>query len=176
MKNQDKIIGVAGIILFLFSLVYYSIQSVWEVLNWITLVLGLAGLGWFIFNYYRNRDKMISKRSLQYGSNVLLQVVIVIGIIGFLAFITTRQHWRSDWTENKLYSLADQTDKILEGLDKEVRVTAFYKASDQKGPKDILDEYTFRSPDFKYEFVDPDEEPQIARQYKIEKNGKLLRN
>jgi ABC-type uncharacterized transport system involved in gliding motility auxiliary subunit len=174
MKNQDKIIGVAGIILFLFSLVYYSIQSVWEVLNWITLVLGLAGLGWFIFNYYRNRDKMISKRSLQYGSNVLLQVVIVIAIVGFLAFITTRQHWRSDWTENKLYSLADQTDKILEGLDKEVRVTAFYKSSDQKGPKDLLDEYTFRSPDFKYEFVDPDEEPQIARQYKIEKYNTVV--
>jgi len=174
MKLHDKIIGIVGIVLFLFSLVYYSIQNVWGLMNWITIVLGTAGIGYMIFIHYKTREKGLSKRNLQYGSNVIIQVVIVIGIVGFLAFITTRQHIRSDLTENKLYSLADQTNKILDGLSKEVRVTAFYKTSEQRAAKDLLDEYAFRSAEFKYEFVDPDEEPQIARQYQVEKYNTVI--
>jgi ABC-type uncharacterized transport system involved in gliding motility auxiliary subunit len=174
MKRNNKIIGIVGAVLFLFSLVLYSIENIWGTFNWITLFLGVAGIGYFVFIYYKNREKGISKRSIQYGSNVLVQVVIVIGIMGFLAFITTRQNFRSDWTANKLYSLADQTEKILDGLDKEVRVTAFYKGGEQRGAKDLLYEYTYRSGNFKYDVVDPDEKPQIARQYQVTKYNTVI--
>jgi len=167
MKRNNKIIGIIGAILFLFSLVLYSIENIWGTFNWVMLLSGLAGIGYFLFTYYKNREKDISKRSLQYGSNVLVQVVIVIGIMGFLAFITTRQNFRSDWTENKLYSPADQTEKILSGLDKEVRITAFYKVSEQSRARDLLDEYAYRTDNFKYEMVDPDEKPQITKQYQV---------
>jgi len=174
MKLTDKIFGILGIVLFFFSLIYYSIQNIWSVLNWVTLLLGLAGMGYFIYIHYKTREKEISRRSLQYGSNIIVQIAIVIGIIGFLAFITTRQHFRSDWTENKLYSLADQTDKIMNGLEKEVRITAFYKSSEQRSAQDLLDEYAFRSKNLKFEFVDPDEKPQIARQYQVNKYNTLI--
>jgi ABC-type uncharacterized transport system involved in gliding motility auxiliary subunit len=174
MKTYDKITGIVGAVIFLFSLVLYSIENIWGVFNWVALLLGLAGFGYFLFKYYKNREKGISTRSLQYGSNVLVQVIIVIGIMGFLAFITTRQNFRSDWTINKLYSLSDQTNKIMEGLDKEVRITAFYKAGEQRGAKDLLDEYAYRSNNLNYEFVDPDEKPQIARQYQVTKYNTLI--
>ncbi len=174
MKNINKIIGIAGAVLLLFSLVYYSIQNIWGVINWITLVLGIGGFGYFLFDYYSNREKELSKRSIQYGSNVMIQIVIVIGITALLAFVTTRQHLRSDWTENKLYSLADQTEKVVSGLDKEVKVIAFYRASEQKGAQDLLDEYAFDSGNISYEFVDPDEKPQIARQYQVSKYNTII--
>jgi ABC-type uncharacterized transport system involved in gliding motility auxiliary subunit len=174
MKRNDKIIGIIGAVLFLFSFVLYSIENIWGTFNWVTLVLGVAGIGYFVFLYYKYSEKGISKRSLQYGSNVLVQVIIVIGILGFLAFITTRQNFRSDWTVNKLYSLSDQTEKIMEGLDKEVRITAFYKASEQPRARDLLDEYAYRSTNFNYEFVDPDEKPQITRQYQVTKYNTII--
>lgn len=174
MKNINKIIGIVGAVLLLFSLVYYSIQNIWEVVNWMTFVLGLAGVGYYIFDYYKNREKAISKRSLQYGSNVILQIVIVIGIVALLAFVTTRQHLRSDWTENKLYSLADQTDKVIAGLDKEVKVWAFFKESEQKGAQDLLDEYAFGTDYLNVEFVDPDAKPQMAKKYQINQYNSLV--
>ena len=174
MKRNDKILGIIGAILFLFSLVLYSIENIWGTVNWITLILGLAGIGYFLYSYYKNREKGISKRNLQYGSNVLVQVLIVIGILAFVAFITTRQNFRSDWTVNKLYSTADQTKKILAGLDREVKAIAFYKSNDQTRAKDLLEEYAYRSDFFTYEFVDPDEEPQIARQYQITKYNTVI--
>jgi len=174
MKRIDKIIGISGSVIFLFSLIYYSIQNIWGIVNWITLILGLVALGYFVYSYYSHREKAISKRSLQYGSNVIVQIVIVIGIIGLLAFITTRQHLRGDWTKNKLYSLADQTEKVVNGLDKEVSITAFYSSGEQRGAQDLLDEYKFLSDKLDYEFVDPDEKPQIARQYQIRKYNTVV--
>ena len=163
-----------GAALVVFALVDYSIQNVWELLNTMTLIVGVALTGYFLYTYYSKRDKEFSLRSLQYGSNVAIQVVIVIAIIALLAFISTRQHVRSDWTENKLYSLADQTEKILEGLDKEVTITAFYKSNEQRAAQDLLDEYGYRSGNVKFEFVDPDEKPQIARQYQVKQYNTLI--
>jgi len=167
MKLVDKITGGVGVLLVLFALIYYTIQNIWGTLNWITLILGVLGIVYYLFTYYRNREKEISKRSLQYGSNVIVQIIVVLAIIGLLSFISTRQHLRSDWTKNKLFSLADQTEKMLSGLDKEVKAIAFYRASEQRSAQDLLDEYKFRSDNFLYEFVDPDEQPQIARSYNI---------
>ena len=174
MKNINKIIGIGGAVLLLFSFVYYTIQNIWELVNWITLFLGFIGVGYFVFDYYKNREKELSKRSLKYGSNVFIQVIIVIGIVALLAFLTTRQHLRSDWTENKLYSLADQSEKIITGLNKEVKVIAFFKESEQKGAQDLLDEYAYGSDFITVEFVDPDEQPQIARQYQVNQYNSLV--
>jgi ABC-type uncharacterized transport system involved in gliding motility auxiliary subunit len=174
MKLIEKISGGLGIVLLLFSLVYYSIQNIWGMINWITLILGLGGLGYFIYIYFTQREKKISKRSLLYGSNVMIQIIIVIVIIGLVAFITTRRHFRSDWTKQKLYSLADQTEKILHSLDKEVKIKAFYKSSEQGGAKDLLDEYAYLSSKINYEFIDPDEKPQIANRYQIKQYNTVV--
>jgi len=174
MKNTIKIIGISGAVLLLFSLVYYSITNIWDTINWITIVLGLAGIGYFVFDYYKNREKEISKRSVQYGSNIVAQIVIVIGIVALLAFISTRQHLRSDWTENKLYSLADQTEKVISGLDKDVKIIAFFKESDQIRVKDELDKYIYESDFVEVEYVDPDEIPQIAIQYQVKEYNSLV--
>lgn len=171
---MNKIIGIIGAVLLLFSFVYYTITNIWDVINWISFILGIAGIGFFIFDYYKNREKELSKRSLQYGSNVMVQILIVIGIVALLAFITTRQHLRSDWTENKLYSLADQSEKIISGLDKDVKIIAFFRESEQKGAQDLLDEYSFGSDNITVEFVDPDEKPQIARQYQVTQYNSLV--
>lgn len=155
------------------ALVWYSINQVWQIYHWILLVLGVLGLGYFIFMFCRNRQRELSKRSIKYGSNVTVQVIVVLAIVSMLAFISTRHHIRFDWTKNKLYSLSDQTEKVLENLNKDVKLVAFFKSSEQKRARDLLDEYNYRSSHLTYEFVDPDERPEIAKQYGIRKYGTI---
>jgi ABC-type uncharacterized transport system involved in gliding motility auxiliary subunit len=174
MKVIDKIIGGVALASFLFSLVYYSIGNIWSLINWITLGLGVIGIVYFLYIYFTRREKAVSTRNLQYGSNVLVQVLIVLGIVALLAFISTRQHFRSDWTKNQLYSLADQTEKILHGLNKNVQILAFYKGGDQLSARDLLNEYSYRSPKLKYEFIDPDEKPQLAKKYEVKSYNTIV--
>ena len=173
MKKTDNIIGIAGIVFVFAALIWYSINRVWAVYHWILLIAGLIGVGYYIFVFYKNRNKAISKRSLKYGSNVTVQVIVVLAIIAMLAFISTRRHFRWDWTSSHLYSLSPQTKKVLDNLKKDVKVVAFFKSSNQRNARDILDEYSYRSSHFKYQFVDPDEHPEIARQYGIRSYGTL---
>jgi ABC-type uncharacterized transport system involved in gliding motility auxiliary subunit len=174
MKMTDKYIGIGGAVLLAASPVLYSITNIWNWLNWILLVLGLAGSGYFLYQYYTKRDKNLSKRALKEGANVAVQVVVTLLIVGMLAFISTRQHLRKDLTKNNLYSLSSQTTKLLEGLNTEVKIYGFYKNSDQAGPKDLLDEYQYRSSKLTYTMIDPDEQPEMTKKYHIGKYGTVI--
>ena len=48
MKKLSNIFGLAGIILVAAALIWYSISKLWEVSNWILLILGIAGLAHFL--------------------------------------------------------------------------------------------------------------------------------
>ncbi len=167
MKKMDNIIGGVGLFVTIATLIWYSITRVWAIYHWIFIIVGIIGIGYFIYQYIINRRKELSTRTLKQGSNVLLQVIVFLAIVGMLAFITTRRHYRADLTKNNLYSLSDQTDKIVSGLDKDVQIKAFFKASDQKIATDLLDEYDYRSGKLSYELIDPDEEPTLNKKYGV---------
>ena len=174
MKKIENIAGIAGIVLLITSLIWYSISNLWQTVHWILLILGAAGIAYFLFVFFSAREKVISKRSLKYGSNVGLQVLIVLAIVAMLAFVFSRQHLRWDLTANNLYSLSEQTEKILNSLDKDVEIKAFYKSADQSRARDLLDEYEYRSPYLRYDLIDPDEKPQITKRYGVTKYNTVV--
>ncbi|MBD3224472.1 MAG: hypothetical protein GF313_07070 [Caldithrix sp.] len=174
MKLLDKITGIAGILLVLAAMIWYSIGKIWGTFHWIFLILGILAVGYFLFMYYTKRERIYSKKSLKEGSNLAIQIIVVLAIAAMVAFISTQRHLRADWSANKLYSLADQTVSVLENLQRDVTVKAFFKSSEQKRARDLLDEYDYRSGNFSYELIDPDEEPQITQKYGVQQYGTLI--
>ena len=77
-------------------------------------------------------------------------------------------------TKNNLFSLSDQTDKVVSGLEKEVQIKAFFKTADQSMATDLLDEYDYRSGNLSYELIDPDEEPAVRKQYSIKSYNSVI--
>ncbi len=171
MKRYANITLIVGIVLFLYSFVNFSLNQLWDWVSTISLVLGILITGVGIYYRARFRKKEISRKSLQYGANSLLTALIVSGIVILLAFITNRHHVRADLTEKGLYSLSEQTKSVLNGLDKEVTIYAFFKKSDEVAVKDKLEEYAYRSRYIKYEIIDPNQKPQMARRYGITQYG-----
>jgi len=174
MKRYINLALIVGFLMIIYSFVNFSLNQLWDWISTISLVLGaiIAGIGF----YYRIkfREKEINKRSLQYGLNTVLSSVIFLGIVVLLAFITSQNRARADLTQRGLFSLADQTKKVLKDLDKEVKIYAFYKKSEQGMAKDLLDEYDYRSKFVSYDFIDPNEKPQIARQYQVTKYNTVV--
>ncbi len=113
------------------------------------------------------------KRKTKYGLNTAVAILLFVGIIGIVNFLADRHHLRSDLTYSRIFSLADQTDKILEGLDREVKVYAFYQIEDPR-LEDLLNEYSLKSDKFQYEFVDPDKKPELAKAYDVNKYGTVI--
>jgi ABC-type uncharacterized transport system involved in gliding motility auxiliary subunit len=99
-----------------------------------------------------NMKALWSKRSLKYGSNTFLLIVIVLAVVAMVNYVSTKHHHRFDVTKGKLYSLADQTVQVLKSLKKDVKVIAFYREGSGQELRDRLQEYDYRSDRFSFEY------------------------
>ena len=99
--------------------------------------------------------------------------VAVIAIIAVLNFLGYRHHKRFDLTTEGLYTLSDQTRKIVGGLQKDVKIIKFDKADDQQ-LSDRMSEFKYLSNHISYERIDPQQKPEIARQYAVQKFGDTI--
>ncbi|GAB4341070.1 MAG: Gldg family protein [Calditrichia bacterium] len=167
MKRYAKTAIVVGVLFLIYSFVNFSLNQIWDWVSTFCLLIGIIVGGAGLYYHFKFREKKISSQSLQQGANSILMTVIVLGIIVLLAFITNRHKVRADLTAKGLYSLAEQTKSVLNNLKKDVKIIGFYKKADEVMARDIFEEYSYLSDHVKYEFVDPNQKPQIARRYGI---------
>jgi len=106
----------------------------------------------------------VSARSVRTGTSavgILLAAAIVLGA-NYLA----ARHWaRADWTRSRIYSLSEQTKKILAGLKEPVRVTVFMTPRQSRllpEVKELLTRYQALSPRIEVEYLDPERNPARA--------------
>ena len=67
------------------------------------------------------------KRSLKYGVNTLLTIVLVLGIMVITVLYSFSHHKRFDLTEEKKYTLSEQSVNILRSLKNDVTVYVFFE-------------------------------------------------
>lgn len=106
-------------------------------------------------------------------------IILILGIIGIgviLTYIAHRRNYRFDLTKNKLYSLEEQTIKILRNLDKNVVVTAFYPngALETEMIQNLLNEYKRQSDKFSYKIVDPRRDPLTTKSMNVTQVGTVV--
>jgi ABC-type uncharacterized transport system involved in gliding motility auxiliary subunit len=115
----------------------------------------------------------VGKRSTRFGANALTMILIVLGILILINFLSTRHHRRFDTTAGNRFSLSDHTLKVLDGVDQEVTVTAFIQGEDT-ALRDLLSEYAYANRRISFRFIDPDQEPNMAKVYEITRYGTIV--
>src|SRR5262249_7666099 len=138
MKYLRNIAGL-GPFLIIAGYIYYSMTN-WNV--WVQVIL-YAGIALTLFMLGLNFAQIkasFGRRSTQYGTNTVVMTVIVVGILGMINFVGKRHHQRVDLTTAKLYSLSDQTEKIVKGLKNDVTIYHFAKEP-SPAITDLLAEY-----------------------------------
>jgi ABC-type uncharacterized transport system involved in gliding motility auxiliary subunit len=159
-------IGIAGLVA---GFLRYSIQNQLLLTSKILLIGGGVLVLAAIVIGFRALLGFFSKRSSQLGSNVVILSVAVFAILAVLNFLSFRHSKRFDLTSEKLFSVSDQTRKIVGGLQKDVNVVRFARPTDQLPDlqhfQDLMTEYKHLSPHFKFQEVNPLEKPDIAKEY-----------
>lgn len=116
-------------------------------------------------------SQWLKARQTRYAAYATTYILIVLAALVVANVLADRFNKSYDATSNKHYSLSDQTAKIVKGLKQTATITYFDQSTRFREGKDLLDEYANLSPKVKVEYVDPDKNPQAAREAGIRNFG-----
>lgn len=150
-----------------------SIQHEWLTLNKSLLVAGGVLLLAAVVIGFGGVLGFFSQRSTKQGINTTILGLAILGIIGLANFVGYRHHKRFDLTSEKLSTLSDQSKKIAGGLTADVNIIHFAKSPDVQ-LDDLMTEYRAVSPHVKFQNIDPQEKPEIAKQYGVARMGDIV--
>ncbi len=143
---------------------------------WVSAALIVLGLASFALLDPQRVRELLTGRQARYGSNAAIMLLAFAGILLVVNILVFQNPGKPmDFTEDKQNSLAKETLDTLKALPVLVQATAFYTS---QTPSDtaqkLLENYKNNSNGkFDYTFVDPDQNPLIARQAGITGDGKI---
>lgn len=180
-ERLGPLLGFLALILLLAALASFLLGAM--VVFWILLVLGVGSLVAFVVLSAQDVKRFFVSRQAHYGSNVAISLIGVVGIAVIInTVVSQRLDKTADWTADKLYTLSDQTKKILHGLDREVKVLAFF-SNNSGNPRlqqqrelaeDVLSRYQHETEVLTVQFVDPVADPQTFDVYDIQFDGTVV--
>ena len=110
------------------------------------------------------------------GSLLTLLAVVFIAILVGISLIVHRFPWRLDLTQGKKHSISSQSQKIVKNIKQDVCIRAFFQEGNpgKKNAQALLETYTYANPRIHYQFIDPDRQPALARQFGVRNYGALI--
>ncbi|GAK58321.1 putative ABC-type uncharacterized transport system involved in gliding motility auxiliary [Candidatus Vecturithrix granuli] len=169
-------VGLAGLICLALSGATWLVQMRFGALAAFFAIVGFIGVLIYLVGDFKHILAQFSKRSVKYGTNVTIMIFVVLGIAIFVEAISSQHSVRFDLTRNKRFTLSEQTKKILNTLEKDVNIMAFFSLDqgDREAANDLLQQYKRLSAHISYEFIDPDKNPGRAKSYDIKTYGTIV--
>ena len=172
MMNRIK--NLAGLFLLISFCLGALFQFLYPHLPWVTLSAWSGAAFFFVLWGVLHREKVIAfftRRSVHYGANVGLIILLVFGILVALNVLGKQYSWKKDITRSGVNTLSAQTIKILNDLNKSVELVYFPDPKDKDKVDKILRLYRYQSKKFSYRLVDPNKDPALTRSLNIKRNN-----
>ena len=146
-----------------------------------TLILALAGAGVlaaaaYVLFHLDTLKQRISRRSFLFSSNMVLVVILVLAILVLVNFFVSRHSFVVDLTKAKAHSLSDQSVSVLKALKTDVSLKCFFSGGNQMrgAMENLVGLYARRSSRIRYEFIEPDKNPGLVKQYGVTEDGTTI--
>jgi ABC-type uncharacterized transport system involved in gliding motility auxiliary subunit len=146
----------------------YDRYAVWA--SWAGLALVLV----YTLGQWREIVAFFRRRNARYGAIAGVSVLVVLGILVAVNYLSVKQNKRWDLTANHQYSLSDQTVRLLRDLKSPVKFVVFEQEANVERFKPRLSEYQYQSKQVVVEYIDPDKKPVPAKEYEIQQYGTVV--
>ena len=78
----------------------------------------------------------MATRTLKYGSNMLVFILVVFAILAAISFLSSRRFVRADFSDDKRYTISQSTKNVLKRLDDVVTINAYFsRENPRRSPK-----------------------------------------
>jgi ABC-type uncharacterized transport system involved in gliding motility auxiliary subunit len=168
------VIGWIGTLLVFASVGIRFLKPEWAQYQQYAAWAGLALVLVYIAGQWRDIAEFYKGRSARYGTLAMVSVLVFAAILAAVNYIASRQNKRWDLTANQVYSLSDQTIKVLQNLDAPVKMTVFDRELQLEGYRDRLDVYAYHASKVSTEYIDPEKNPIRAKAAQIQSLGTIV--
>jgi len=121
-----------------------------------------------------NLTKVILAKIYKHGlSSVIFAAALFLGLVAFNYVVAVKSP-EFDITKNKVNSLSKETLKLLDQINFNVTVKAFYMASSQRRISQLFEKYMQKNSRIKVEFIDPIKNPVAADQEEVTLPGTIV--
>jgi ABC-type uncharacterized transport system involved in gliding motility auxiliary subunit len=173
MSGLGTLFGGLGVVAVAFGLlsallaVFQPITDVTQAVIVGNLVVGVLLLSASLFmSFEKVRERLRSgeaRRAGRYGGNALLGTALGVVVLCMLAFLSTRYSTQFDWSESQVNSLTQQSLDLLDRLEGEATMQAFFARSEVPAVAALLDRYERASERLTVEYIDPNSNPVLIQ-------------
>ncbi len=138
--------------------------------------VGVAGLAFYFATHRGSIARFLSGRATFFHVSSGVLTVLVLLLLATLNYLARRADKTWDLTQNRIFTLSEDTLRVLRGLDGEVKLQAFFAARDQDyaRARDLLERYRRETPRLSFVLLDPNQEPDLVKEKGIQKDGPRL--
>ena len=164
---QQNIIYLFALILVIAGITLGLITYNWLGISTFLIIIGIAIAILSLVLNSRKQHDFWQKPAAIASFNSLISTIAILLIVGLINFIVNSYNWRFDLTENKLFTLAPQTQEIIQNLEEPLKIWIFDSDIDLATIK-LLENYRSYSNNFQFEVVDPEIEIGLAEQFNVQ--------
>lgn len=175
-SNLGRLLGAMGTVMLLSTPLTWYLTGEWGLLVWIKLMVGGLFVGYYIAT---NADFLAGVAGSRSSGLLIMSGVTVVMVIAMLAavnFVAYKSGKEYDLTREGIYTLSDQSRGILERLQTDVQVLAFYGPHEptQLAVQERLQRFADHSDKFTFRVVDPQARLDLVEEYSITETGPRL--
>ena len=113
--------------------------------------------------------RLRDSKQVRYGGYALLTSLGMVAVLVLVNLVVDQFQLEADLTQNRLFSLSDQTFQVLDNLDSDVTVYQI-RTTGRENPliDSVLERYAKRSSHIKLATLDPERNPGLATKYEEE--------
>jgi ABC-type uncharacterized transport system involved in gliding motility auxiliary subunit len=168
VKRLLGILSYVGMLLVFGALAVRFLKPEWDQYAVYAAWTGLALVVLYTVGQWREIAQHFRQRNARYGALAGVSVLVVLGILIAVNYLSNRRNTRWDLTENRQYSLSDQTIKLVSELTAPVKITVFDQPENFERFRPRLEGYRYGSSQVQVEYVDALKNPMLATQQKVD--------
>jgi ABC-type uncharacterized transport system involved in gliding motility auxiliary subunit len=164
MKRILGLLGWLGVVLVFAAVAIRFLKPEWQPYYNGLAIGGLVCTLLYMLSQWREIGQAFAGRQARLGTLAAASILVVLGILVAINYLSSRHNKRWDLTAAHQFSLSDQTKKVLQDLKEPVKIRVFAKSDDFQQFRDRLDEYAYQSKQVSTEYIDPVKRPGLAEQ------------
>lgn len=177
MNKRLQFSGIAALVLLVFGLLAQAlivedpmhVSAIHFVAAALLLVVFLASGG---AQLLRSREVRLRAG---FGASVTLYSGLFVGLLALVNFLALKnEFFKYDSTEQKVYTLAPQTEKVLDSLDQDIIMRGFFLAGQlDLNVEDLIRRIAAASDKLSWKLIDPEKEPTLVESLGINQSGTI---